>query len=1468
MKWIGQHIYDLAARFRGDVTIEGDLTVNGTYTQIDTDVTTTEQWLVTNDGTGPAAIINQKGSQDIFDVQDDGTSVFYIEDGGDIGIGTTSPSAPLHVNSITTGEVLKLESTSAPYIRFVMGGVNKGFLQFTSTHSYLSNQANGNFYFRTNNTDKMVITSAGLVGIGTSSPATKLHINDGTNVNLKIGVASGELQIKSTNDADTAYTPIIFRASEYNILNGNVGIGTSSPSVNLQVYDALSSQIKITNGLATPVDLQLFASSSSYAGIGTSTNHRLALRTNNSEKLTILGDGNVGIGTSSPSEKLDVAGNIKLNGNGNQIRDYNGNNIISNASNTLTIGSAAISTTYVRGNVGIGTSSPASLLHVAGTVQVGVDDTGHDVVFYGATSGKKLTWDESADGLYFADNTYLRLGTGGDVKMWHNGTDSYIMNQVGNLNILNSANDKDIILTSDDGSGGHTAYLTLDGSAGTVEVAKATNFANNVTIQGSGDSADGLHLKDRTFVAFSDAGSVVSRFRSSASGVFQLQDGSYNTGITLKTNAASTFTGGGITVGVDDTGYDVKFFGATSGRFILWDESDDSLKFTDNTKIKLGTGNDLEIYHDGSHSFIVDNGTGNLWIGSNGGSIYLGDEGANETFLKATDNGNVELYYDNVKKLETKSDGVDITGELQADSLDIDGNATFAGTLTVGVDNAGHDVVFYGDTSSRYLQWDQSADKLLFRDNVKGVFGNADDLQIYHNGTDSVIDNVSGGDLYISQKVADKDLIFRADDGSGGFETYFFLDGSAGGSNPRTVFPDDSRLCLGSGHDLKIFNNGSDSFVSQETAGDLYIRNIYEDKDIIFQSDDGSGGVETYFFLDGSTGRTIFPDNKELRFGTGSDLNLYHNGTSSFINNMTGDLNIRNYANDKDIIFQSDDGSGGVTAYLTLDGSTKTVDVDVPIEINDQMLLGSKQAYTLPAQGTRMRLLQIADHTLCRVYLETSENSYHQPIVLDIFYRAQHNTSKPQIVRSESYEWHLHSNDVIFTSDQAGTAGADSYIYAEKVAYSTGRPLNIRKIEVFDGTLTVLDGSTTDTNGGTDETIVSTFAEVNLGDNDYLKIGNDTDLYLSHDATNSHIANATGDLKITQNANDKDIIFNCDDGSGGTATYFYLDGSEAKTIVSQTMEFQDNVKLAIGNSEDMTIDHNATDTRFMNYTGDLRILNAADDKDITLECDDGSGGVTAYLTLDGSAGTIVASKPLQSSNVLQATPDKIGNITIQRESGSGAGNFDVNALGSYVLSKTDGGFGVGTKPSGSHNGVGFISLQTHTGNYFTQLALSTNTNDLFIRSANNASTFSSYERLVKEDDVILATDIIKVLPHHFMSNEDGGANKSAQFRDDTIIGVRTSADDAELYAFVEIPYGKTARTVTVYGNDTSLVVNVFESDINAGALTDKTPGAGCVVGTECDITDVAYSATNYLVIKVTTVSYTNDIVYGAVVTIG
>jgi hypothetical protein len=59
------------------------------------------------------------------------------------------------------------------------------------------------------------------------------------------------------------------------------------------------------------------------------------------------------------------------------------------------------------GNVGISTAAPASVLHVTGTVQVGVDDTGHDVKFFGATSGQYMLWDESADELALVGDTKL-----------------------------------------------------------------------------------------------------------------------------------------------------------------------------------------------------------------------------------------------------------------------------------------------------------------------------------------------------------------------------------------------------------------------------------------------------------------------------------------------------------------------------------------------------------------------------------------------------------------------------------------------------------------------------------------------------------------------------------------------------------------------------------------------------------------------------------------------------------------------------------------------------------------------------------------------------------------------------------------------------------------------------------------------------------------------------------------------------
>jgi len=105
------------------------------------------------------------------------------------------------------------------------------------------------------------------------------------------------------------------------------------------------------------------------------------------------------------------------------------------------------------------------------------------------------------------------------------------------------------------------------------------------------------------------------------------------------------------TAGVTTFSGDVIFDGATEDRTITFDKSDNALKVADNTNINIGTGNDLKIYHNGSHSFIDEAGTGNLYIRS----------GTDNGITLNTD-ADVILYHDNAIKFQTTNDGAVTTG--------------------------------------------------------------------------------------------------------------------------------------------------------------------------------------------------------------------------------------------------------------------------------------------------------------------------------------------------------------------------------------------------------------------------------------------------------------------------------------------------------------------------------------------------------------------------------------------------------------------------------------------------------------------------------------------------------------------------------------------------------------------------------------------------------------------------------------
>jgi cytoskeletal protein CcmA (bactofilin family) len=257
----------------------------------------------------------------------------------------------------------------------------------------------------------------------------------------------------------------------------------------------------------------------------------------------------------------------------------------------------------------------------------------------------------------------------------------------------------------------------------------------------------------------------------------------------LDVSGASQFSGA-ITTGVDDTGVDVKFFGATSGSFLLWDESDDALELTDSSPIKIGDGGDMQVYHDGSNSYVT-NSTGALKLATetSGIAVTIGHTTSEVTVAdNLTVTGTLTLgsgaelteaeleFLDGITAgtaaaskamvLDSSADitggrNLTISGELDAATLDISGNADIDGTanldavdidgavqidgaVTVGVDGTGLDVKFFGDTAGSFLLWDQSADALLLTDSTPIQIGDAQDLTLYHDGSNSYITNAVG----------------------------------------------------------------------------------------------------------------------------------------------------------------------------------------------------------------------------------------------------------------------------------------------------------------------------------------------------------------------------------------------------------------------------------------------------------------------------------------------------------------------------------------------------------------------------------------------------------------------------------------------------------------------------------------------------------------------------------------------------
>ena len=105
------------------------------------------------------------------------------------------------------------------------------------------------------------------------------------------------------------------------------------------------------------------------------------------------------------------------------------------------------------------------------------------------------------------------------------------------------------------------------------------------------------------------------------------------------------------------------------------------ISLIDNKKLKLGHSGDLEIYHNGSNSYIDDTGTGTIFYRS--GTQTFQNAAGSKTMATFNAANSVDLNYNNNTKFQTTNTGIDVTGEVKGDSLDIDGNSDISGALNV-----------------------------------------------------------------------------------------------------------------------------------------------------------------------------------------------------------------------------------------------------------------------------------------------------------------------------------------------------------------------------------------------------------------------------------------------------------------------------------------------------------------------------------------------------------------------------------------------------------------------------------------------------------------------------------------------------------------------------------------------------------------------------------------------------------------
>ena len=641
---------------------------------------------------------------------------------------------------------------------------------------------------------------------------------------------------------------------------------------------------------------------------------------------------------------------------------------------------------------------------------------------------------------------------------------------------------------------------------------------------------------------------------------------------------------------INDAGYVALANGATgSGELRIYEDTDNGTNYTG---FKVGAQSaDIDYVLP-----TADGSSGQALVTNGSGVLSFATAGAITSYTNSTNN-----------RIVTSVDSSTVNSEA---NLTFDGSALqVTGTLTVGADDTGHDVIFYGATASANMTWDESVDDLILNGAARivipdgqlvlgstAVSSTAAELNLLDgvsglvqadftklaavDSTAAELNIVDGGTSATSTTVADADRVVMNDNGT--MVQVAVTDLAAYFDDEITAMPNlvttaaTTVGALDSGSITSGFGN-IDNGASNITSGGLVKLDVDAD------ADDVSG--------DSATGR--------LTLGAGEDLNLYHGGTNSYIVNDTGDLILKTGASDEDMIFQGNDGGAAITA-LTLDMSAAGAATFNSTVTATGFIIGSANI-----GEAELEILDGLASTTAELAIIDGDTSATGTTVADADRVVMNDNGT--MVQVAVTDLAAYFDDEITAMPNLVTTAA-----------TTVGALNSGTIATGFG---VIDNGTSNvTTGGLLSLDTDADADDNTADSSSgrLTIGAGGDLNLYHGGTNSYIVNSTGSLYIHSETDDSDIVFTGEDGSSGiTALTLDMSAGGQATFNASVIAKTDTDTSNTGN---VTLDFTANQNFVLTLTGNTTLVNPSTEtvgqSGFIAFIQDGTGGRTVTLGTD------------------------------------------------------------------------------------------------------------------------------------------------------------------------------------------------------------------------------------------------------------